>query len=119
MFGALSLIAFRIGETVTGELAGGQTMAFTVMSLSQVLQSFNMRSEHSLFKVGFFTNSKLNWAAALSTALVLVVLFTPLAVPFGLISLPLPLYLTALVLILVPLVIMEGSKALGLIRHRG
>lgn len=118
MFGALSLIAFHLGEAATGQLAGGQTMAFMVLALSQVLQSYNMRSEHSLFKIGVFSNPQLNWAALLSIALVLLVLFTPLSVAFGLIRLTPRLYFIALGLILTPMVIMEVSKALGLIRHR-
>ncbi len=88
MFGVLSLIAFYLGERTTGLTQGGQTMAFMVMSLSQVLQSFNMRSEHSLFKIGLFSNPKLNWAAALSILMVMAVLFTPLAIPFAIITLP-------------------------------
>lgn len=119
MFGALALIAFRIGEGATGQLAGGQTMAFMVMALSQVLQAYNMRSEHSLFAIGPFSNKQLNWAALLSLVLVLIVLFTPLSVAFGLIFLSPNLYLIAIGLILVPLVVMEASKALGLIRHHG
>ena len=117
MFGALALLAFWIGERASGSLAGGRTMAFIVMALSQVLQSFNMRSEHSLFKIGFFSNRNLNWAALLSLLLVALVLFTPLSVAFGLIILPGHLYLLALGLILIPLVIMEVSKACGLIRQ--
>lgn len=117
MFGALALLAFWIGERASGSLAGGRTMAFIVMALSQVLQSFNMRSEHSLFKIGFFSNRNLNWAALLSLLLVALVLFTPLSVAFGLILLPGHLYLLALGLILIPLVIMEISKACGLIRQ--
>lgn len=117
MFGALSLIGFRIGETTTGTLEGGQTMAFMVLALSQVVQSYNMRSNHSLFKIGFFTNHKLNWAALVSVLLMALVLFTPIKTAFGLVTLPVWLYLTGLGLILVPIVIMECSKALGFIRH--
>lgn len=117
MFGALSLIGFRIGETTTGTLKGGQTLAFMVLALSQVVQSYNMRSEHSLFKIGFFTNHKLNWAALVSVLLMALVLFTPVKTAFGLVTLPVWLYLTGLGLILVPIVIMECSKALGFIRH--
>ena len=118
MFGVLSLIAFRLGESATGQLAGGQTLAFMVLALSQVVQAYNMRSEHSLFRIGPFTNHKLNWAALVSIVLVALVLFTPLAGPFGLITLPVKLYLAGLGLILVPLVVMECSKAFGLIRHQ-
>lgn len=117
MFGLLSLIAFRIGIQVTGEAAGGQTMAFMVLALSQVVQAFNMRSNRSLFKTGFFTNRKLNMAALISVLLVAAVVFTPAAEAFGLIILPVWMYLTALGLILVPLLVMECSKAFGLIKH--
>ena len=117
MFGLLSLIAFRVGIQVTGEAAGGQTMAFMVLALSQVVQAFNMRSNRSLFKTGFFTNRKLNMAALISVLLVAAVVFTPAAEAFGLIILPVWMYLTALGLILVPLLVMECSKAFGLIKH--
>ena len=111
MFGALPLIAFRLGEQVTGQLAGGQTMAFMVLALSQIVQAYNMRSEHSLFRIGFFGNKKLNMAALLSLALVLLVLLTPVSVAFGLIALPWRLYLAGAGLTLSPLVIMELAKA--------
>lgn len=117
MFGVLALTAFRIGEMETGQLAGGQTMAFMVLALSQIVQAYNMRSERSLFKIGVFSNRKLNWAAAVSVALVSLVLFTPLASAFKLIFLPGELYLIGLGLIFVPVLVMELSKACGLIKH--
>ena len=119
MFGVLSLIAYYLGETQTGMVEGGQTLAFMVLALSQVVQAFNMRSEHSLFKIGVFTNRNLNLAALTSVLLVCLVLFTPLRTVFGLISLPGTQYLIGLGLILVPLVVMEISKTLGLIKQRG
>ncbi|MBR2884561.1 MAG: cation-translocating P-type ATPase [Clostridia bacterium] len=117
MFAALTLIGFKVGENVTGTLAGGQTLAFMVLALSQVVQAFNMRSEHSLFKIGPFKNHKLNWAALASTLLVALVLFTPLKTAFGLVTLPAELYLLGVGLILVPLLAMELSKAFGLVKH--
>ena len=117
MFGTLSLIAFWLGEKLTGVLEGGQTMAFMVLALSQVVQAFNMRSEHSLFKIGPFTNRKLNMAALASVLLVALVAFTPLRGAFGLIVLPGKCYAIALGLILVPLLTMECSKAFGLTKH--
>ena len=117
MFGVLTLIAFKVGENQTGMLAGGQTLAFMVLALSQVVQAFNMRSEHSLFKIGVFTNRKLNMAALVSVVLVALVLFTPVSVAFGLVMLDWKLYLIGLGLILVPVVVMELSKAFGLIKH--
>lgn len=117
MFGILALLAYWWGGRATGSEAGGQTLAFMVLSLSQIVQSYNMRSEHSLFKIGPFTNKKLNRAALGSVALVALVLFTPLRIPFGLEILPWDLYLEGLVLIVIPLIIMEVSKAVGLIKH--
>ena len=118
MFAALTLIGFKFGENVTGTLEGGQTLAFMVLALSQVVQAFNMRSDRSLFKIGPFTNSKLNGAALISTALVALVLFTPAKIAFGLVTLPWQLYLVGLGLILVPLVAMELSKLFGIIKHK-
>jgi len=76
-----------------------------------------MRSEHSLFKIGVFTNSTLNKAALVSVLLVMLVMFTPLSALFGLIRLSGKLYLIGLGLILVPVLVMEVSKAFGLIKH--
>lgn len=117
MFGALALIAFWMGESTTGLTAGGQTMAFMVLSFSQIVQAYNMRSEHSLIQTGVFTNHKLNKAALISILLVSVVLFTPLRTVFGLMTLSGSLYLKALCLILVPVLAMEFSKACGLIKY--
>lgn len=117
MFGLLALIGFRVGENLTGTLAGGQTLAFMTLSLSQVIQAFNMRSERSLFKIGPFSNRRLNWATLLSLLLVALVLFTPVSIAFGLVTLPWELYLLGLGLALVPVVVMELSKAFGLIKH--
>ncbi len=118
MFGALTLIGFKVGENVTGTLEGGQTLAFMALSLSQVVQAFNMRSEHSLFKIGVFSNRKLNWAVLASALLVALVMFTPARTAFGLVVLPIELYLIGVGLIFVPLIIMELSKAFGLAKHR-
>ena len=107
-----------IAKTETGTAAGGQTMAFMVLALTQIVQAFNMRSEHSLFTIGLFTNPALNKAALTSTALVALVLFTPLRTAFGLVLLPWKLYLQGLGLIFVPLLVMELSKAFGLIKHQ-
>ena len=117
MFGGLSLVGFKLGESMTGSLAGGQTLAFMVLAMSQIIQSFNMRSDRSLFKIGPFTNRKLNWSALVSVVLVMLVLFTPLKTAFGLVTLPAGLYLIGFGLILVPLVVMELSKAFGLIKQ--
>ena len=116
MFGALCLVSFKIGETQFG-LEGGQTMAFITLSISQIVQAFNARSDKSLFKVGPFSNGKLNLAALTSLALVAIVLFTPARIAFGLEVLNWQCYLIALGLAFVPLVVMEIAKLVGLVKH--
>lgn len=118
MFAILTLIGYKVGENVTNTIAGGQTLAFMVLALSQIVQAYNMRSEHSLFKIGPFSNRKLNLAALASLALVALVLFTPVRIAFQLVILPWQLYLLGIGLILVPLVIMELTKLVGLIKAR-
>ena len=122
MFAALTLISFWIGSMWKGgpmTLEAGQTMAFLTLAMSQVLQSFNMRSDRSLFKIGPFGNKTLNLAALASIVMVLFVLFVPgVNTAFGLVLLPKKLYFISLALIFVPTVIMELSKLLGLIKHK-
>ena len=119
MFGLLSLFAFKLGEYLGGTIDSGRTLAFMVLALSQVVQAFNMRSEHSLFKIGPFTNKKLNLAVLASVAMVAFVLFVPgVQGAFGLVNLEWQHYLIGLGLSLVPLLVMEISKAVGFIRHR-
>ena len=121
MFGILSLLAFWIGGNFdpANHIAGGQTLAFFVLALSQVVQAFNMRSDHSLFRIGPFTNKKLNLSAMASVALVLLVLFVPgLNAAFDLVMLEWWKYLIGLGLVFVPLIVMELCKLLGLIKPR-
>ena len=126
MFGVLTLIAFVIGTglplgqifggallTNNLALAGGQTMAFMVLSLCQVVQAFNMRSEKSLFLSNPFGNVKLSLACLGSALMVAVVLLVPgLNNAFGLIVLSWQKYLIGLALAFVPLIIMEIAKAI-------
>ena len=131
MFAILTLIGFvvgtgfSVGEIFDGALknnasalAGGQTLAFMVLALCQVVQAFNMRSERSLFKIGPFTNKTLNLAALASSAMVALVLFTPARIAFELVVLPWHVYLIGLGLSLVPLAVMEICKICGLIKHK-
>ncbi len=123
MFAGLTLAGYYIGQYATiGGLAPsesvGQTMAFFILALCQIVQAYNMRSERSLFKIGPFTNKNLNLAAITSVLLVALVMFVPgLNTIFGLQYLTLAHYLIGIVLIFVPLLVMEMSKAVGLIRH--
>ena len=112
MFGALTLVGFKVGEAFTNSYSGAQTVAFIVLSLSQIVQSFNMRSERSLFSSNPFGNAKLNGAALVALGLMALVLFTPLRTIFELAILPWEMYLLAIGLSLFPIIFMEISKAI-------
>ena len=119
MFGGLSLIAYVIGKKFGGGLQGGTTLAFMVLALTQIVQSYNMRSGKSLFKTGVFTNKTLNNAALVAIVLMAFVMFVPpVAKVFGLILLPVELYFVGLGLIIAPAFVMEIAKAVGLVKHR-
>ena len=118
MFAILTLIGFYLGWTKGGTLEHGETLAFMVLALCQIVQAFNMRSDHSLFKIGPFTNKNLNLAALASTALTAFVLFMPgVRDAFNLKLLSWDLYLIGVGLILVPLLVMELAKLFGFIKH--
>ena len=110
MFGLLSLASFYIGYA-SGSMETARTMAFITLSLSQVVHAFNMRSNHSLFKVGAFGNKKLNLACLSSVLLVAFVIFTPgVMTAFSTVYLQPIQYLISLGLAFVPFVVMEISK---------
>ena len=118
MFGGLTLIAFWLGEHMIGTEHAGQTMAFIVLAFSQIVQSFNMRSGRSLFRINPFGNKTLNLAALATVVLTAGVLFIPgVNTAFGLEVLPAYMYAIAAGLFLVPLAVMELAKACGFIRH--
>ena len=116
MFAILSLVAFAIGRAVYGDVTGGQTLAFFTLAMSQVVHAFNMRSSQSLFKTGFFGNKALNKSVLISIVLVLIVVFTPIRIAFELVVLPWYAYACGIAFSLVPVVIMEISKKLNLVK---
>ncbi len=122
LFAALALGAFLLGEYFTGTVAGGSTLAFITLSLSQIFHAYNMRSERSLFAIGPFSNRRLNWVTLLSIALIAFVVFTPgVVTAFGMAPagvMPWYGYLIALGFSLFPVAVMEICKAFGLIKAR-
>ena len=116
MFAALSLAAYCAGmyalglEGADAEIAGS-TLAFFTLVFSKLLHAYNMRSGHSLFKIGPFSNGALNIVTCITAALAAFVLFTPGVVTvFGMMYLPWQGYLIGVALSLVPIAVMEIVK---------
>jgi len=75
---AVSLFAFWIGSTVFGGVEEARTMAFLVLSGCQLIRAYTNRSERaSVFAIGVFSNRWMQYAVALSTALLLAVVYIP------------------------------------------
>ncbi len=127
LFAVLTAIAFvigRFGLGYEGEVArtAGQTLAFFTLGFIQCFHSFNMRSNHSLFKVGLLTNKTLNKAILVSAVMMLAVCFIPpISNIFGLMNFfdgNWWVYLVALALAFVPVPVMELDKRFGLIHKQ-
>jgi Ca2+-transporting ATPase len=94
-------------------------MAFAVLSLSQIVHTFNMRSPHSIFKAGIAANPKLVLAAIICTALqAAVIVFQPLAVIFKTAVLNPIQWLAVIAISFVPLLVVELEKAVCVNRNR-
>ncbi len=117
LVGALALLAYTIGRAFfdydPAAPAIGRTMAFCVLSLSQLVHSFNMRSEHSVLKLGLLSNRKLVAACGFCAFLMVsVVLFPPLSALFQTTALTAFQWLIVAALSLCPLLVVEGEKLL-------
>lgn len=76
--GLITLIAFRYGLK-DGSLIHGQTMAFLVLSISQLFHSINNRSlKQSIFKVGILKNKFLIYSVVLGIVLQVAVVQIPI-----------------------------------------
>ena len=120
--GALAFLAFTIGRVFfdgSGEPVTARTMTFAVLSLSQLVHAFNLRSHHSLFKVGLFGNMKLVGAFLLGCIMQVSVISIPfLASMFRTVPLSPLQWLIVSILSLLPLLIVETEKAAASCRSR-
>ena len=119
MFAGLALASYCIARFGFGLGEQGCSAAtFFVLALSQTLHAYNMRSGHSIFKVGPFTNKFLNIVTLIAFALIAFVMFTPgVMTVFNFEYLPGWLYVIGIGLSVVPIIVMEIAKSLELVRH--
>ncbi len=104
--GSLALFAYMLGGS-----RAGRSMCFAVLSLSQLVHSLNMRSSHSIFQIGFFTNPRLLASVVLCVALQCAVITLPaLQVIFKTTSLTSLQWFLVAVLSLLPIPLVELEK---------
>lgn len=116
MIGVLALLAFGIGHVYFDQEDGyavGRTMAFAVLSLSQLVHAFNMRGEGSLGKLPFCSNKWLLMAFVVGATLqCVVIMMPPLAGVFQVVPLNGEQWLLTAALALAPLPLVELEKAI-------
>lgn len=114
MIGMLALLAFSIGMFKFLDINIARTMSFCTLSISQLIHSFNMRSEKSILKCGLFKNHLLVFSAALGIFLQFLVTSVPyLAGIFKVTPLSLVQWLVVSTLAIMPLLVVEIQKYLN------
>lgn len=110
MLGALTLLAFCIGNHFYS-VEVGRTMAFVSLGVLELVHSFNIKSEESIFKTGLFENKYLVGAFLLGTILQVIVVVVPqVAEIFKLTPLTGIQWVYTFGISILPLVIMELQK---------
>ena len=113
MIGILTLLAFSIGNKLYG-IKVARTMAFVSLGVLELVHSFNIRSEESIFKAGLWDNKYLIGAFILGTLLQIIVVIIPsIANVFELVPLTNLQWIYTISISLLPLVIVEIQKRLN------
>jgi Ca2+-transporting ATPase len=113
LIGALTLFAFKFGESVyPNSLRHAQTLAFVVLSASQLFFSLNMRSiKKSIFKLGIFGNKYLITSILFGLGIQLIIITVPfLANIFKVYPLTMKDWIVAILISIVPLMANELLK---------
>ena len=78
-----TLSAFIIGlHWYPNQVRIAQTMAFTTLSISELLRAYTSRSErYPLLKIGVFSNKWMQWAVLASLIIVLAIIYVPILDP--------------------------------------
>ena len=116
MIGMLTLVAFSIGNKYYG-IEVGRTMAFIAIGVLELVHSFNIKSEQSIFKVGILENKFLIGSFLLGIFVQTIVVVVPaLADVFKLVPLNQTQWLITLGISILPIPIMELQKKVNEIK---
>lgn len=118
MLGTLNLVVFSLGNNLYG-MEVARTMAFVSLGLLELVHSFNIKSEGSIFKRGILENKFLIGSFILGGALQVTVVIVPyFAKIFGLVALSRIQWMYAIGFSLIPVIVMELQKKINKIRNR-
>ena len=118
MIGSLTLFAFSLGNKYYG-VGVGRTMAFVSLGMLELVHSFNIKSEESIFKIGILENKYLIGSFFVGTLLQIIVVIIPyLANIFKLVSLNKTQWFYTIGISFLPIIIIELQKWLNKIRFQ-
>ena len=118
MIGSLTLLAFSMGNKLYG-VDIGRTMAFVCLGLLELVHSFNIKNEKSIFETGLFENKYLVGSFFAGGFLQIIVVIIPyLANIFSLVPLDLQQWFYCVIISICPIIIMELQKRLDKIRYK-
>ena len=110
LIGVLTLVSFSIGNKYYG-IEVARTMAFMTIGLLELIHSFNIKNEKSLFETGLFENKYLVGALLLGIFVqTIVVIIPPIAEIFELTNLTMVQWLITVVISVLPIPIIELQK---------
>lgn len=118
MLGALNLVVFSLGNNLYG-IEVARTMAFVSLGMLELVHSFNIKSEGSIFKSGLLENKFLIGSFILGGALQVAVIIVPyFANVFGLVALDRMQWMYSIGFSLIPVIVMELQKKINQFRKR-
>ena len=113
LIGALTLVAFSIGNKWYG-LEVGRTMAFVAIGVLELVHSFNIKSDKSIFKVGILENKFLLGSFILGVFVQTIVVIIPmLANIFKLVPLNFIQWGITLLISIIPIAVIELQKKIN------
>lgn len=113
LIGALTLVAFSIGNKWYG-LEVGRTMAFVAIGVLELVHSFNIKSDKSIFKVGILENKFLLGSFILGVFVQIIVVIIPmLANIFKLVPLNFIQWGITLLISIIPIPVIELQKKIN------
>lgn len=113
MIGILSLVAFSIGNKYFG-LEIGRTMAFLSMGFLELIHSFNIKSEKSIFEEGIFENKYLIGSFILGILVQTIVVIIPaLSNVFSVVPLNTIQWIITIAISIIPIPVIELQKRLN------
>ena len=112
MIGVLTLVAFSIGNKYYG-LEAGRTMAFLSIGFLELIHSFNVKNEKSIFEAGLFENKYLVGSFVLGIFIQAIVVVVPtFAKVFEVVPLNLTQWIITVAISILPVPVIELQKKL-------